>query len=158
MIGRNVDAYPALAKRVFDEGHEIGNHSYTHPALGKMSEDKVSTEINRCQDSIEKAVGTTPVWFRPPYGSFHKSQGKIPAARHLGVSYWSVDPRDWAKPGVQRVIDSVLTQSRPGSIILLHDIHQATVDAVPAILDTLLERDYTFTTLSGFLGDPYSGA
>ncbi len=159
MIGKNVDAYPALAKRVLDEGHEIANHSYTHPALMKLSDEKVREELNRCQDSIEKATGCSPIWFRPPYGSFdNKRQGKLALERRLSISYWSVDPRDWAKPGVQRVIDSVLAQTQPGAIILLHDIHQSTVEAVPTILDSLLDRDYTFTTMSGFLGEPYSGA
>jgi peptidoglycan/xylan/chitin deacetylase (PgdA/CDA1 family) len=155
MIGKNVDAFPDSVKKVRDEGHEIANHSYTHPQLGKMPEDKVRTEIERCQESIEKASGIRPVWFRPPYGSFTSKQNKIAADNHLSVVMWSVDPFDWKKPGPPVVTQRVLAQSNPGSIILLHDIHKQTAEAVPAILDGLLERDYTFATMSGFLGDPY---
>lgn len=70
LIGKNVDSYPDFAKRILDEGHEVANHSYTHPALGKLSDERVIEELTRCQESIIKATGFQPVWFRPPYGSF----------------------------------------------------------------------------------------
>jgi len=114
-------------------------------------------EIQRTQDLITAAIGHAPVWFRPPYGAFRHDQGYIPAARGLGVMFWSVDPRDWAEPGVQKVTDAIFAQTRPGSVILTHDIHKPTVEALPGILDGLLERGYEFTTVSGFLGAPYGG-
>lgn len=155
MIGQRVKEYPDIARDVLSEGHEIGNHSFTHPALGKMAVEKVTQEIQGCQDIIGQTLNLSPVWFRPPYGSFRKELGPLAVARQLGVAYWSVDPQDWRKPGSSVVAERVLSQSRPGSIVLLHDIHRPTAEAVPAILDGLLERGYEFTTLSGFLGHPY---
>lgn len=154
VIGKNVDAFPDSVKKIRDEGHELANHSYTHPPLGKMAEDKVRSEISRCQESIEKVSGVKAVWFRPPYGSFYQKQQHITDDFGLNVTTWSVDPFDWKKPGSSVVAQRVLSQSNPGSIILLHDIHKQTAEAVPAILDGLLERDYTFSTMSQFLGDP----
>lgn len=86
---------------------------------------------------------------------FLSRQNKMAADLGLGVAMWSIDPFDWKKPGPQVVTQRVLTQSSPGRIVLLHDIHKQTAEAVPAILDGLVERDYTFTTMSGFLGNPY---
>ncbi len=154
LVGKNVDAFPDSVKKIRDEGHELANHSYSHPALKNMPEEKVRTEIFRCQESIEKASGVKAVWFRPPYGSFSQKQQPISTDYHLSVALWSLDPLDWKKPGSSIVTQRVLSQSNPGSIILLHDIHKQTAEAVPAILDGLLERDYTFATMSEFLGDP----
>lgn len=154
MIGRNVKNNPDLAKRVLDEGHEICNHSYTHPKLDSLSDDRVREEILMCQDAIYKATGYTPVWLRPPYGAF-RNKSHIAKDLGLGIAMWSVDPRDWAQPGAQRITDSIVTQARPGSIILCHDLHNQTAEAVPNILDRLLDRDFEFINMSGFLGQPY---
>jgi peptidoglycan-N-acetylglucosamine deacetylase len=155
LIGNRVKSAPDLAAQTLAEGHELGNHSTTHPALGKLSDDRVESELRGCQEAIHAATGALPVWFRPPYGSFQKTQGPLAMAQQLGVCMWSVDPQDWRKPGIPVVQQRILTQSRPGSIVLMHDIHKATVDALPGILDGLLERGYEFTTISGFLGHPY---
>ena len=100
MIGSKVQMYPALAKEVADAGHEIGNHSWDHPTLSAMSDEKVDSQLQRTQDAIHDATGKIPVWFRPPYGAFSKTrQGHIPASKGLGIVLWSVDPRDWSQPG-----------------------------------------------------------
>ncbi|NJK92917.1 MAG: polysaccharide deacetylase family protein [Blastochloris sp.] len=158
MIGSKVERYPALAKAVADAGHEIGNHSFTHPTLSSLSEDRVDQELERTQHAIAQATGQTPVWFRPPYGAFRNNQGHIPQSKNLGVAYWSVDPRDWAKPGVSAIVSRINSGTNPGSIILLHDLHRQTADATGAVLDQLMEASYTFTSLTGFLGQPYSPA
>lgn len=154
MIGSKVKASPDLAKRVLGEGHEICNHSYTHPKLDSLSEDRIREEILRCQDAIMTATSFTPVWLRPPYGAF-RGKAHIAQDLGLGIAYWSIDPRDWAQPGAQRITDTITAQSRPGSIILCHDLHPMTADAVPGILDNLIARDYEFINMSGFLGQPY---
>lgn len=155
MIGRNVKAAPDLAKRVYDEGHELCNHSYTHAKLDSLSDDKAREEILRCQEAISSATGYTPVWMRPPYGAF-RGKAHIAQDLGLGIAFWSVDPRDWAQPGAQRISDTIVAQARPGSIILCHDLHAQTAEAIPNILDRLLERDFEFINMSGFLGQPYT--
>ena len=156
MIGSNVKAFPSLAKEVADAGHEIGNHSWDHPMLLTMSDEKVDSQLQRTQDIIHEATGKVPVWFRPPYGAFSKDrQGHIPASKGLGIAIWSVDPRDWSQPGAANIISRVVTATSPGSIVLLHDLHAQTAAAVPAMLDQLEEKDFNMTHLSGFLGAPY---
>jgi len=156
MIGQRVKAEPSLAKAVADAGHEIGNHSYTHPQLAKMPASRVEEELSKTQDAIMEATGKKPQWFRPPYGSFIRStQGPIAEKLGLGVVYWSVDPRDWSQPGVPVIISRVLAGAQPGSIILMHDLHPQTAEAVSTIFDGLQEKFFAFDNMSRLLGNPY---
>ena len=156
MIGNKVRRYPDLARAVVAGGHEVANHTYTHPSLNRLSDARVTEELTQCQDIIGEVTGITPVWFRPPYAAFaNKRQGPMARQKHLGVAYWSVDPRDWANPGVNAIVSKVLGGTRSGSIILLHDLKRQTLQATPAILDGLMEKRFQLTTLSGYLGDPY---
>ena len=156
LIGAKVDASPQLARRIVDEGHDVANHTYTHPRLAGMSDSAVEQQLARAQESIARATGITPVWFRPPYGAFRREQGSIASKLGLGVAYWSVDPKDWAQPGSSAIAQRVLTASQPGSIILLHDLHSQTADAVPAIFDGLIERSFTVAPFHSFVGAPYA--
>ncbi|NBT23279.1 MAG: polysaccharide deacetylase family protein [Verrucomicrobia bacterium] len=156
LIGSKVDAAPHLARRLVDEGHDVANHTYTHPRLAVMSEAAVEQQLARTQEAITRATGVTPVWFRPPYGSFRREQGPIASKLGLGVAYWSVDPQDWAQPGCSAITQRVLSASQPGSIILLHDLHPQTADAVPAIFDGLIERAFLPTPFHNFVGMPYA--
>jgi len=157
MIGKNVDAHPQLVHEVMAAGHEIGNHTYTHPSLNKLTSDRVEWELQQCQDAIAQKIGRWPAWFRPPYGAFRDSdQGLLAMAKHLGIAYWSVDPRDWSKPGVDKIVAGVLTATRPGSIVLLHELHRQTLDALPQILDGLQERGLVPTSITGIVGAPYA--
>lgn len=155
MIGSKVKAYPALAREVAAAGHELANHTYTHPFLSKLSSARVEEELTRCQEVIAETTGTTPVWFRPPYGAFRTQQGSLARKQDLGVAYWSVDPRDWARPGASTIVSRIISGVRPGAIILLHDLHSQTADATGPLLERLSEKSYQFAPVSGFLGNPY---
>jgi peptidoglycan-N-acetylglucosamine deacetylase len=156
MIGHNAERFPTLAKEVAAAGHEIGNHTYTHPPLSSLPPDRAALEIQKAQDIITEVTGQAPKWLRPPYGAFRrKDQGILAQSRGLGVIYWSVDPRDWSQPGVNQIITRVVSATLPGSIILDHDLHPQTAQAIGTILDQLLEKNYNFTNVSGFLGEPY---
>jgi len=157
MIGRNVNAHPDLAAQVLAEGHELANHSYTHPKLSSYSNTRVISELERCQEAIEKATGTVPCWFRPPYGAWAKTrQGPLAVKESLGVAMWSVDTNDWRDRNTSVVTRRAVNNARPGSIILMHDIHRTTALAVAPILDGLLDQGYEMSTMSGFLGHPYA--
>ena len=149
LIGQNVAANPDLVRRILADGHEIGNHSWTHPQLSKLSDDRVTMEITKTQDAIKDASGFTPTLLRPPYGAITPRQREWVEDRFgLNVILWSVDPFDWKRPGASVITQRILSQARPGAIILSHDIHKQTVDAMPATLDGLIAKGYKFATVS----------
>jgi peptidoglycan-N-acetylglucosamine deacetylase len=149
LIGQNVASNPDLVRRILAEGHEIGNHSWTHPQLSKLSDDRVTAEITQTQDAIKEASGFTPTLLRPPYGAITPRQREWIESRFgLNIILWSVDPFDWKRPGASVITQRILSQTRPGAIILSHDIHKQTVDAMPATLDALIAKGYKFATVS----------
>jgi peptidoglycan-N-acetylglucosamine deacetylase len=149
MIGPNVVAHPEIARRALAEGHEIGNHSWTHPQLSKLSDQGVTEEITKTQEAIKNACGFTPTLLRPPYGAITKRQREwIEQQFGLNVILWTVDPLDWKRPGPTVVTQRILSGARPGAIILSHDIHQQTIEAMPATLDGLMAKGYKFVTVS----------
>lgn len=153
VIGRLVERYPDIARRIVAEGHELGNHTWTHPTLSRLGDAAVLREIDRTQEVIWRTVGHVPVTMRPPYGAFSQRQSRMLAeARNLPTIIWSVDPQDWRRPGPSVVADRMVRGARPGAIILAHDIHAPTIRAVPAALDGLLARGLTSVTLSELAG------
>ncbi|WP_136443541.1 polysaccharide deacetylase family protein [Pacificoceanicola onchidii] len=155
LIGNRVVTWPDIVRRIADEGHEIGNHSWTHPNLARYSDKKVLSEIDRTSDAIFKVTGRPPVTFRPPYGSFTKRQRlMLYEARNLPTILWSVDPQDWRRPGASVVAKRILKGSKPGAIILSHDIQSGTVKAMPQTLDGLSGRGLKFATVSQMMGWP----
>jgi peptidoglycan-N-acetylglucosamine deacetylase len=149
MIGQNAERNPAIVKRILAEGHEIGNHSWTHPQLSKLSDDRVTEEINKTQNAIKDASGYIPVLLRPPYGAITARQKEwIEKQFGLSVIIWSVDPFDWKRPGASVIEQRILAGARPGAIVLSHDIHKQTVDAMPATLDALAAKGFKFVTVS----------
>ncbi len=152
VLGQRVEAEPQVARQIVAQGHEIAEHSWSHPNLGKMSDANVRGQLQRSRAAILKATGVAPKVFRPPYGSFSERQRRW-AYQEFGYPtiLWDVDPLDWKRPGASVVADRILSRTQPGSIILVHDIHSQSVDAIPQVLDTLLSRGYRFVTVSELL-------
>ncbi len=149
LIGENVASNPDIVRRILADGHEIGNHSWTHPQLSRLSDDRVTAEINKTQDAIKDASGFTPTLLRPPYGAITTRQREwIESQFGLNIILWSVDPFDWKRPGASVITQRILSQVRPGAIVLSHDIHKQTVDAMPATLDALIAKGYKFVTVT----------
>jgi peptidoglycan/xylan/chitin deacetylase (PgdA/CDA1 family) len=149
LIGQNAASNPDIVRRILADGHEIGNHSWTHPQLSKLSDDRVTAEITQTQDVIKDTSGFTPSLLRPPYGAITPRQREWVENRFgLNIILWSVDPLDWKRPGASVITQRILSQVRPGAIILSHDIHKQTVDAMPATLDGLIAKGYKFATVS----------
>jgi peptidoglycan/xylan/chitin deacetylase (PgdA/CDA1 family) len=150
MVGRNATAYPHIVKRMQDEGHEVANHTWAHPLLTGYGAEGVKSQLKRTHDAIEKACGTAPILYRPPYGGARLTQRRsIMQDFGYPTILWDVDPLDWQSPrSVQKVYDRVLSMTKPGSIVLLHDIHETTVNAMPATLDALIERGYQMVTVT----------
>lgn len=152
VIGGNVERYPHIARRIVAEGHEIGNHTYTHRKLTSLSSSEVRKEMQRTQDAIARATGVKPRTMRPPYGALRADQ-RVTIMQEFGYPtiLWSVDPRDWQRPGPSVVTSRILAGAGNGAIILAHDLHAPTVDAMPATFDKLLSRGYKFVTVSQLL-------
>jgi peptidoglycan/xylan/chitin deacetylase (PgdA/CDA1 family) len=150
LVGQNVAAYPEVVSRMVAEGHEVANHSWSHPLFTQMSKEKVESQLQRTHDAIIKACGVTPLLYRPPYGAVSISQRAwIEKTFGYTAILWDVDPQDWKLPRrSQKVYDRIHSQTRSGSIILCHDIHETTVAAMPATLDDLLARGYRFATVT----------
>lgn len=152
MVGSNVELYPQVVRRVVAEGHEIGNHSYSHRLLSKLSDSEVRSELTRTRDAIVRAAGVSPRSLRPPYGGMLQRQREwVNAEFGYPIILWSVDPLDWKRPGPAAVSSRILAGTTSGSIILAHDLHAQTVDAMPATLDGLLRRGFKFVTVSQLL-------
>jgi peptidoglycan-N-acetylglucosamine deacetylase len=152
LIGQNVQAHPELVRRIIAEGHEVGNHTWDHPQLSKLSDERATDEIEKTQDAIRAACGVTPVLLRPPYGALNKPQHVwIPQRLKLNVIYWSVDTLDWKHPGAATITQRVLAGARSGAIILQHDIHAQTIDAMAAALDGLIAKGYRLVTVSALI-------
>ena len=150
MVGRNVSAFPDVVKRIVAEGHEVANHSWSHPMLTQLSQQSVESQMRRTHDAIVKACGVAPLVYRPPYGAIGMSQrARIEKSFGYSAILWDVDPLDWQKPRkAQKVYDRVMSRTKPGSIILCHDIHETTIAAMPAVLDDLKGRGYAFATVT----------
>ena len=152
VIGRSVDLYPQIVRRTVAEGHEIGNHSHTHRLLSKLSDAEISSDLRRCHDAIGRAAGVQPRTMRPPYGGLLQRQRDLVHAEFgYPVILWSVDPFDWKRPGASVISSRIISGASPGGIVLAHDLHSQTVDAMPATLDALLSRGYKFVTVSQLL-------
>ena len=152
VIGRSVELYPQIVKRTVAEGHEIGNHSHTHRLLSKLSDAEVRSEMARCRDSVGRAAGVQPRTMRPPYGGLLQRQRELVHSEFdYPVILWSVDPLDWKRPGAGVISSRILSGASAGGIVLAHDLHAQTVDAMPATLDGLLKRGFKFVTVSQLL-------
>lgn len=146
-VGRNVVAYPKAMKQLVASGHEIGNHTYSHPVSTQLSIAKLKQQLQKTNAALEK-YGVTPRWFRPPYGEISAADVKAASSLGFATVLWSVDPRDWAQPGVDTIVSRVLKGATPGAVILLHCTHAQTVSALPRIIEGLRDKGYTFVTMT----------
>jgi len=147
-----VDIYPQVVRRTVAEGHEIGNHSHTHRLLSKLGDSELRSEMARCRDAVHRAAGVRVRTMRPPYGGLLQRQRELVHAEFgYPTILWSVDPLDWKRPGPSVVTSRILSATTPGGIVLAHDLHSQTVDAMPATIDGLLRRGFKFVTVSQLL-------
>lgn len=155
VIGQRVRAFPKLAQTIVEQGHEIANHSYTHPDLSKLQDGAVANEIEKTQKTIEDICGVTPHYFRPPYGAFRATQGALARAQHVQVIIWSIDPQDWRRPGAEIISQRITAPSSGGDIILCHDLHFQTA-AASRIFIPHLAKNFSLVTLSNLLRGQHS--
>jgi cellulose synthase/poly-beta-1,6-N-acetylglucosamine synthase-like glycosyltransferase/peptidoglycan/xylan/chitin deacetylase (PgdA/CDA1 family) len=163
VVGVNAENNLKLLKRIYDEGHEIGNHTFFHPNLAEVSNERVEFELNATRRLIESVTGHSTVLFRPPYNADSEPENMqeilpiIEAKRHNYYTVGeSIDPEDWEpNVSVDSIMARVIAQQKNGSILLLHDAggdRSQTVKALPLIIKYFRDRGYTFTTVSSLLG------
>ncbi|MGX7414192.1 polysaccharide deacetylase family protein [Enterococcus caccae] len=149
MLGQNVVKHEALVKRVAEEGHEVASHSYSHPQLTGVDAQRVKDEVQKTDKAIYHAIGKLPTDFRPPYGAVNKDVAKI-----IGkpIIQWSVDSQDWQSHNAQAIIKRIDETAYNDTIVLMHDIHPETVDAVATVIDRLRGEGYEILPSNDLLG------
>lgn len=146
LCGYRMVNYPDITRRIFEEGHEIGYHGYSHNPMQSMSRRGIAQELMDTQALLPE--GCKPVFFRPPGGLCSDAVRQVAEARGLAILHWSVDPEDWATKDTAAIEKAVLNKVKDGDIILLHDMTDSSVKAALDIVDALLKQDYEFITVS----------
>lgn len=144
VMGAYVDDYPEIAKRIVDEGHIIANHTYSHPDLSKSTQEEVLQQIEWAQDSIRDVTGVEAHLFRMPFGSGGKRVVDLASNEGLTSIIWNVDTLDWESHDVNSIVERTWLLLEKRSIILMHDTHQATPDALKIIIPELIKKGYEF--------------
>ncbi|MBR4309149.1 MAG: polysaccharide deacetylase family protein [Oscillospiraceae bacterium] len=148
LCGYRVDQYPKLAAQIAREGHEIGTHSDAHKFFGKMSQWEIDRDLAASVEKIRKATGKDPTLLRPPGGIYSRSVLGKTCCKELPIILWSVDPDDWCCNNSNTVVQRVLSQTKSGDVILLHELSESSVQAAFRIIDELQGQGYTFVTVS----------
>jgi peptidoglycan/xylan/chitin deacetylase (PgdA/CDA1 family) len=158
VIGAQISGRAHVLRRAAYEGHEIAAHTWTHRDLTTLSAAEIGREVRRTAGRIERATGVRPSLVRPPYGTIDSRVARVLATQGLAAVLWSVDTRDWEHRSPARVLAHVERDTRRGGIVLMHDLHAASVRALDEIIDLLHGRGYTLVTVSELLAGVDGGS
>lgn len=148
VVGEWVEKYPESVKQLSDAGHEVMNHSSTHPHMAQLSPDAMIQEVKSCNEKIEKITGKCPTLFRPPYGEYNDSVVSTMRSIDMYTIQWDVDSLDWKDPAPSEIVSRVVKNARNGSIILFHNAAKNTPAALPDVIDGLVEKGFSFVPVS----------
>ena len=146
LCGYRVKEDAETTRQIFESGHEIGLHGYSHKSMGDMSKKEIAQELRKTMDLLPE--GCKPVFFRAPGGQVTSAVKAAAKDAGLSILNWSVDPRDWATRDATAVVQAVVTDVADGDVVLLHDMRGSSVEAALAIVDSLLQRGFQFVTAS----------
>ncbi|MET3558208.1 peptidoglycan/xylan/chitin deacetylase (PgdA/CDA1 family) [Streptococcus rupicaprae] len=149
LLGQSILGNESIVQRMAAEGHQLANHTWSHPYMTKISPDQIRAEVAQTQELIFQVSGQLPTVLRPPYGSFNAT-----VEQHAGLPIvtWTIDTLDWQSRDAASILAQVKAQATSGGVILMHDIHQSTVDALPAVIDFLKAEGYQFVTINELYG------
>lgn len=150
LIGSSIEGKEEMVKQMAQDGHLIGSHTFHHVQLTKLSLEEACEEITMTNEAITAVTGQTVEYIRPPYGSWNS---RLECAVNMQEVGWTVDPRDWDVKNTEAVVKKVLKDVKDGSIILLHDVYDTSVEAAFRIIDELKAQGYTFVTVDRLLID-----
>jgi peptidoglycan/xylan/chitin deacetylase (PgdA/CDA1 family) len=157
MIGEKVAAAPELARRVLEEGHELGHHTYTHRKLTELSDAEVEDEIEKTDAIFMEVLGRRADWFRPPFGALRQDQAARVRGRGMRVALWSLDSEDWRGSSTESPTQRIVHRVHPGAIVLCHDL-PVTAESLPETLTQLREASREFLTLTKLFEKPVSNS
>lgn len=145
------EKYPDSVKKIFDKGHDVGNHSATHPHMNELSKDKQKEEINCCNESIKEIIGECPTLFRAPYGEYNNSLVETTKDLDMYCVQWNIDSLDWKDPTPDEMVEKIKSKLCEGSIILMHNGAKNTPDALPKIIEYIESEGYEIVPISEIL-------
>lgn len=145
VLGNKIEAHSGTIIKMYQYGNEIGNHSYNHRSLTKLSLEEQREQIEKTQDIIKKYTGFTPIYLRPTYGSVNS---KLRNNTNLDIVLWNVDTKDWKYKDVNTIVNNTLRDVKDGSIVLMHDTHKRTSEAIKILIPKLIENGYQLVTVS----------
>lgn len=148
VIGNKVEFYSKTIQRMIKEGSEIGNHTYNHKWLNRLSKNEFNDELNKTQEIVKKTTGFTPKLFRPTYGGY---SDRLKAYTDLTFILWDVDSSDWKVKKKEKILNNIIPNVKDGSIVLMHDNHEYSVNAIETVIKTLKDKGYKFVTVSELL-------
>lgn len=151
MVGSWVEKYPDSVKKFHEAGHEIMNHSDTHPHIDQLSDAKIAQELKNCSDKIEAVTGVRPMLFRGPYGEYNNAIIKEATNQNMFTVQWNIDSLDWKNLSADEITTRVTNRIAPGSIILFHNGAKNTPEALPKILEKLSSAGYKFVKASDLI-------
>ncbi|KAF1681191.1 polysaccharide deacetylase family protein [Bacillus sp. SKDU12] len=141
-----------LAKKIAEDGHEIGNHSYNHPDMSKLTTGRISEQLDKTNQQIEQTIGVKPKWFAPPSGSFRKAVVDIAAEKQMGTVMWTVDTIDWQKPAPPVLQTRVLSKIHNGAMILMHPT-DSTAESLEALITKIKDKGYALGTVTELMDE-----
>lgn len=150
LIGKNAENNPKLVRRIYEEGHLIGNHTYSHVEITKVSDEEAIQELQKTDQIIWKITGEHVQYMRPPFGAWQK---ELESRLEVLPVLWTVDPLDWTTENVEEIVNKVVTETKENDIILLHDCYKSSVEAALRIIDDLQKEGYEFVTVDQLLLD-----
>lgn len=151
LVGDWVDKYPESVKSIYEKGHDVGNHSNTHPYMTKLSTADMTGEIQSCNEKIKNVIGKTPTLFRAPYGDYNNDVVKTVNGCDMFCVQWDVDSLDWKDPTPEQITKNVVDKITNGSIILMHNGATNTPEALPMVIEGIIEKGYEIVPISQIL-------
>ena len=150
VTGEHAELHPDIIKRMNEEGHLIGNHTYSHIQLGKNNREEFKQQLIKTNEIISEITGKEVLYVRPPYGTWDKT---FESELNMFPVLWTVDPKDWCSDNVACITDKIVTKAGENDIILLHDYYESSVTAALKVVDSLQEKGYEFVTVEEILFD-----
>jgi len=144
LLGSEVEKYPELVKKIYDEGHLIGNHSFKHEQLNKMTSAQACEQVNKTNQLIYDITGEYPQYLRPPFGEW---KNDLDCQVNMINVMWDIDTLDWKNQNQGRIVENVMTKAKENDIILMHDGYDTTISATLQLIDMLREKGYEFVTV-----------